>query len=336
MQRDKMFKLNQQMHLNENIFTNKLELLPTRDGWGKALEELGQENKNICALTADLSGSVRTEWFEKKFPERFFNCGVAEQNMASVAAGLAMEGKKVFFSSFAVFSPGRNWDQIRVSIAYNNLDVKFSGAHAGISTGEDGATHQALEDLALMQVLPNITVLCPSDYNQAYLAAKEAAKTSGPVYIRLGREKIPCFTTLKTPFKIGQANILKDGKDLAIFATGIEVYEALKASKKLYEKGIDAAVVDFHTIKPIDLNTIIHFAKKCKKILVCQEHQKNGALFGAVAQEIVQHAPGTIVFAVAIEDQFGQSGKGMELIKHYGLDEDGIYKKAIELIEVKI
>jgi len=328
--KSKDFTLNPKMFLEENIF-GELKKLPTRDGWGKALEELG-EDKKICALTADLSGSVRTEWFEKKYPERFFNCGVAEQNMASVAAGLAMEGKTVFFSSFAVFSPGRNWDQIRVGIAYNNLNVKFSGAHAGITVGEDGATHQALEDLSLVSVLPNIKVIVPSDYNQAYLATKAAASTLGPIYIRLGREKIPTFTTLKTPFEIGKANILKDGQDLAIFACGVETYEALCAAKKLFDEGIDVAVVDFHTLKPLDTQTIKKFATKTKKILVCQEHQKNGALFSAVAQYLAENYP-CLVRAVAIEDTFGQSGNGMELLKYYGLDREGIYKKAKELLD---
>ncbi|MEM3361938.1 MAG: transketolase C-terminal domain-containing protein [Candidatus Anstonellaceae archaeon] len=333
-----MFELNKEMNLQPDIFSANLEKVPTRDGWGKALEELGGEDENICVLTADLSGSVRTEWFEKKFPARFFNCGVAEQNMASVAAGLALEGKKVFFSSFAVFSPGRNWDQIRVNIAYNNLDVKFSGAHAGITTGEDGATHQALEDIALMQVLPNVVVEVPADSNQAYLAAKKAAKHNGPVYIRVGREKVPLFSTKQTPYEIGKANVLKDGKDLAIFACGVEVYEALKASKKLYEEGIDAAVIDFHTIKPIDEQKIIEYAAKCKRILVCQEHQKNCGLFGFVAQTLVEkYKKEVAVKVVAIEDQFGQSGNGYELLKYYSLDFEGIYKKAKELVgEVEV
>lgn len=330
------FKLNPNMHLVEDIFSPNLNFLPTRDGWGKALEELGAENENICALTADLSASVRTEWFEKKYPSRFFNCGVAEQNMASVAAGLALEGKIVFFSSFAVFSPGRNWDQIRVNIAYNNLNVKFSGAHAGLTTGEDGATHQALEDIALVEVLPNIKVIVPADYNQAYFAVKKAAKENGPIYIRLGREKIPIFTTLNTPFEIGKGNLLKDGKDLAIFACGVETYQALKASKKLSDEGIDAAVIDFHTIKPIDEGMIVKYAKKCSKILVCQEHQKKGALFGAVSETLVQRGINSIVNVVAVEDRFGESGKGMELLKAYGLDSDGVYKKAKKLLEVEI
>ena len=329
----KSFTLNQEMYLEENIF-GELKKLPTRDGWGKALEEVGEDN-NICVLTADLSGSVRTEWFEKKYPERFFNCGVAEQNMASVAAGLALEGKTVVFSSFAVFSPGRNWDQIRVNIAYNNLNVKFSGAHAGITVGEDGATHQALEDLSLMVALPNVKVLVPSDYNQAYLALKEALKTPGPVYIRLGREKVPVFTTLKTPFEIGKANILKDGKDLAIFACGVETYEAICAAKKLFDEGIDAAVVDFHTLKPLDREVIKKFATTTKKILVCQEHQINGGLFSAVAQEVVQSYP-CLVRAVAVEDKFGESGKGIELLAHYGLDREGIYRKAKELANLEV
>lgn len=326
------YRLNQEMGLVEDIFSSDLKKGPTRDGWGKALLELGKRDEDVVALTADLSGSVRTNWFEKEFPDRFFNVGVAEQNMAGVAAGLAMSGKKVFFSSFAVFSPGRNWDQIRVSIAYNDLDVKFSGAHAGITTGPDGATHQAMEDIALMRVLPNVVVLVPSDEMQAYKAAEAAYAHKGPVYIRLGREKIPNFTTKNTPFEIGRINVLKDGSDVAIIACGVEVFEALKAAKALSEKGIDAAVLDCHTIKPIDKDTLVEYAKKCKRFVVAEEHQVHGGLFGAVSEVLVQNEP-IKVASVSMDDEFGISGDGMELLAHYDMDSDAIIKACEKIID---
>ncbi|MFH1306339.1 MAG: transketolase C-terminal domain-containing protein [Candidatus Micrarchaeota archaeon] len=323
------------MSLAQDVFSAELKKSGTRDGWGKALMQLGKENENIVALSADLSGSVRTEWFEKEFPSRFFNCGVAEQNMAGVAAGLAMEGKTVFFSSFAVFSPGRNWDMIRVCVAYNNLNVKFSGAHAGITTGADGATHQALEDIAIMRVVPNICVLVPADENEAYKAAYVAAERKGPVYIRVGREKVPNFTTDATPFEIGKINLLKDGKDVAIIACGIEVFEALKAGKMLAENGIDAAILNCHTIKPIDRKTIIEYAEKCGCVVVAEEHQINGGLAGAVCEVLCEEGVGAPVARVGVKDKFGESGKGMELLKKYEMDADGIVKAAGEVIKKK-
>lgn len=328
------FALNEKMRLVEDVFLPSLIKAPTRDGWGKGLLELGKEGKNIVALTADLSGSVRTEWFEKEFPERFFNCGVAEQNMASVAAGLAMEGKIAFFSSFAVFSPGRNWDQIRVCIAYNNLNVKFSGAHAGITVGGDGATHEALEDIAIMRVLPNVCVLVPCDSEEAHKAAVAAAKREGPVYIRLGRENIPIFTTNETEFEIGKINVLKDGADVAIIACGIEVYEALKAAKALAEKGIDAAVLNCHTIKPMDEKTILEYAKKCGAVVTAEEHQINGGLGSAVCEALSEKMP-TPVVRIGMTDRFGESGKGMELLAHFGMDSKAVEKACMEAIEKK-
>lgn len=244
--------------------------------------------------------------------------------MASVAAGLALEGKIVFFSSFAVFSPGRNWDQIRVNIAYNNLNVKFSGAHAGITTGPDGATHQALEDIAIMRVLPNICVLVPSDGKEAYKAAIAAAKREGPVYIRLGREKIPEFTGDKTPFEIGKINVLKEGKDVAIIACGIEVFEALKAAKTLLEEGIDAAVLNCHTIKPLDAKTIERYAKKCGCFVVAEEHQVNGGLAGAVCEAICEMGCAVPVERIGMKDKFGESGEGMHLLSYFGMDAKAI------------
>jgi transketolase len=243
-----------------------------------------------------------------------------------------MEGKIVFFSSFAVFSPGRNWDQIRVNIAYNNLNVKFSGAHAGITTGPDGATHQALEDIAIMRVLPNMCVLVPSDGKEAYKAAVAAAGRSGPVYIRLGREKIPEFTTDNTPFEIGKINVLKDGSDVAIIACGIEVFEALKAAKALLEEGIDAAVLNCHTIKPLDAGAIEKYAKKSGCLVVAEEHQVSGGLSGAVCEAICEKGCAVPVERIGMKDSFGESGEGMQLLAHFGMDAKAIVeacKKAV-------
>ncbi|PIT84892.1 transketolase [Candidatus Micrarchaeota archaeon CG10_big_fil_rev_8_21_14_0_10_45_29] len=322
------------MNLETDIFSLQIKKAPTRDGWGKALLDLGKKNKNIVALTADLSGSVRTNWFEKEFPQRFFNCGVAEQNMASVASGLALEGKIVFFSSFAVFSPGRNWDQIRVGIAYNNLNVKFSGAHAGITTGPDGATHQALEDIAIMRVLPNVCVLVPCDERESYKCAQAAAARAGPVYIRLGREKLPVFTGESTPFEIGKINVLKEGADVCIVACGVEVFEALKAAKDLAEEGIDAAVLNCHTISPIDKKTIVEYASKCGCMVTAEEHQVDGGMGSAVCEVLAEKKPVPVV-RVGMRG-FGESAKnGMELIKHFGLDAKGIAKACKEAIAKK-
>jgi len=327
------FKLNKKMNLNPALFEPGCKKESTRDGWGRELAVLGGEDEKIVALTADLSGSVRTNWFEEKYPNRFFNCGVAEQNMASVSAGLAMAGKIVYFSSFAVFSPGRNWDQIRVNIAYNNLNVKFSGAHAGITTGPDGATHQALEDIAIMRVLPNMTVVVPCDAKQAQKAARGAYERDGPVYIRLGRENIPVFTSDSTPFEIGKINVLNDGKDVVIVACGVEVYAALLAAKKLSCEGINAAVLDCHTVKPLDIETIESYAKKCPKMIICEEHQINGGLSGAICEQLCERGLNVKVARIGVKDTFGESGNGLELLKEYGLDSEAIYRACKKMIE---
>ncbi|VVB57079.1 1-deoxy-D-xylulose-5-phosphate synthase [uncultured archaeon] len=327
------FALNPSMKLADP-FAPDAKKAPTRDGWGQALAEMGTENKQLVVLSADVSESVRTHWFEKEFPSRFVQCGVAEQNMASVAAGLAMEGKIAFFSAYGVFSPGRNWDQIRVNIAYNNLNVKFSGAHAGITVGPDGATHQAMEDIALMRVLPNVCVLCPSDEKEANKAAKAAAARKGPVYIRLGREKTPVFTTDATPFEIGKINVLADGSDVAIVACGVPVFEALKAAKNLAASGVSAAVLNCHTIKPIDKKTLAQYAKKCGCVVTAEEHQITGGLGGAVCEALADECPVPVV-RVGMPDQFGESGGGLELMKHFGMDAAGIEKAVKKAMEKK-
>jgi len=328
------FTSNPAMHLMPDLFGAEMQKAATREGWGQALLDAGRENKQIVALSADVSGSVYTHLFEREFPDRFVQCGVAEQNMASVAAGLAMSGKIAFFSAYGVFSPGRNWDQIRVNVAYNNLDVKFSGAHAGLTVGPDGATHQALEDIALMRVLPNVCVICPSDSLQAGRAVHAAAARKGPVYIRLSREKSPVFSTDQTPFEIGKINVLADGTDVAIIATGLCVYEALKAAKRLAEEGVSAAVLDCHTIKPLDAKTLAAYAKKCGCIVTAEEHQVNGGLGGAVCEALAENFSVPVV-RVGMPDQFGESGGGWELMKKFGMDADGIKKAATKAMEIR-
>ncbi len=296
-------------------FTNP-EKTATRDGYGKALVKLGKKHKNIVALCCDLTDSTKLSAFKEKYPKRFIEVGVAEQNMAGIAAGLAMTGKIPFISSYAVFSPGRNWDQIRVSICYNNVNVKIQGAHAGISTGPDGATHQALEDIAIMRVLPNMTVIVPCDAIEAEKATMASITTNGPTYIRLGRNKIPIITDTKTPFKIGKAEIYREGSDVTIIACGSMVYEALLAAKSLAKEDIQATVVNCHTIKPLDKETIISVAKKTKAMVTAEEHQIHGGLGGAIAELLGKSYPIPLEI-VGIQDTFGESGEPEELLRKY-------------------
>lgn len=322
------------MHLVPDPFGADVKKAGTREGWGQALLELGRQNPDVLALSADVSASVLTTYFAKEFPQRFIQCGVSEQNMASVAAGLAMGGFLPFFSAYGVFCPGRNWDQIRVSIAYNNLNVKFSGAHAGITVGPDGATHQAMEDIALMRVLPNMCVICPSDEMQASKAVFAAAARPGPVYIRLSREKSPVFSTAATPFEIGKINVLCEGADVAIVATGLCVHEALKAAKKLADGGVSAAVLDCHTIKPLDKKTLVEYARRCGCVVTAEEHQITGGLGGAVAETLSEECP-TPMVRVGMPDKFGETGDGWFLMSHFGMDEVGIEKAAKKAVGKK-
>ena len=304
------------MHLIKDL--SKAEKVPTRDGMGKGLVELGKTNKNVVALCCDLTDSTRIGWFKEKFPKRYVQVGVQEQNMMGIGAGMALEGKIPFVSSYAVFSPGRNWDQLRVSVCYGDANVKIIGAHAGISVGPDGATHQALEDIAITRVLPNLTVLVPCDSEQAFKATVASVDISGPVYLRIGRDKFENFTTDKTPFKVGKADIYRDGKDVAIVACGVMVYEALKAAEELKKKGIDAMVVNNHTIKPIDEKTLIEVAKKTGAIVTAEEHQVQGGMGSAVAEVIANGNPVPMEF-VGVQNTFGESGGAVELMEKYGL-----------------
>ena len=296
---------------------HKAEKIPIRDGYGNALQELGK-NKNFVVLCADLTESTRAIMFKNKFPERFVEVGVAEQNLATVASGMAAMGKIPFISSYSIFSPGRNWEQIRTTIAYNEQNVKIAGTHAGITVGADGATHQALEDIAIMRVLPNMTVVVPCDAIEAKKATIAAAKINGPVYLRFGREKTPVITTDNTSFEIGKAEIFKHGDDCAIIACGLMVYEAMVAAKNLEKENIHCTVINCHTIKPLDRKTIVAAARECGCVVTAEEHQIHGGLGSAVAELLSAQYP-VPVHMIGVKDRFGQSGSAEELMKAYGL-----------------
>jgi transketolase len=297
--------------------------VPTRDGFGAALLELGAQNPNVVVLTGDLAESTRVLDFKKKFPERFVEIGVAEQNMMGVAAGMALAGKIPFVASYATFSPGRSWDQLRVSVAYSKANVKIAGMHSGVSVGPDGATHQALEDVAIVRTIPGIVVIVPADTNQAKLATLAAAAYEGPVYLRFTREKTPVFTKPDDQFKIGKADILKDGSDVAIIASGPVTYNALLAAEELERQGIHAMVINNHTIKPIDAETIIAAAKKCGAVVTLEEHQVNGGCGSAVCEVLAKNFP-VPVEMLGMQDTFGESGKPNELIEKYGMGKNAV------------
>ena len=321
-------------HLVPDPLAQTVPKKASRDGFGKALLELGERDRDVWALTADVSESTRTHWFAERFPDRFVQVGVAEQNMAGVAAGIAACGKKTFISAFGAFSPGRNFDQIRVSICYSNLDVKIHASHCGLSVGPDGASHQILEDIAMMRALPNMTVLVPCDMEQAKKATLAAAALKTPAYIRTSRENSPVFTTCDTPFEIGKANVYRDGKDVAIFACGLQVFESLKAAEELKKKGIDAAVIDMHSIKPIDVETILSYAKRCKMLVSVEDHQINGGLGSAIAEVLAENHP-TRLKRIGMCDSFGESGNCAELYRKYGLDAAGVVKSVEDALQAR-
>lgn len=305
-------------------------MIPTRDGYGRGLVEAGEKDEKVVVLCADLIESTRSLWFKEKFPERFIEIGVAEQNLAVVGAGLALYGKIPFISSYATFSPGRNNEQIRTNICLNNVPVKIAGSHAGVSVGPDGATHQALEDIALMRVLPRMVVVVPCDAVEAQKATVAGAFNGRPTYIRLGREKSPVFTTPETPFEIGRAEIFREGKDVSIVGCGPMLFNALSAAEELAKYGIDCEVINCHTVKPIDEKTIIDSVKKTGVAVSVEEHQISGGLGSAVAEVLSQNYPAPQEF-VGIRDHFGESGAPEELIKAFGLDADSI-KKAVKKV----
>ncbi len=311
------------MLLNKKIGEDDIETAPTRNGYGEALMLLGQNNENVIVLTADLAESTRVLEFAKKYPERFIECGVAEQNMMGVAAGLGLYGKTAFVSSYATFSPGRNWDQLRVSVCYSNADVKVAGCHTGLSVGPDGATHQALEDIAITRVLPNLIVEVPCDSLEAKKTVIALAKKKGPAYFRLGREKTAVMTTEETPFEIGKAEIFRKGTHAAIIASGPVVYNALLAAEQLSKEGLDVMVVNNHTIKPIDEKTIVEAAKTCGAVVTAEEHQVMAGCGSAVCEVLAKNFP-VPVEMVGMPNTFGESGQPEELVKKYGMDTQAI------------
>lgn len=324
--------INPDAHLREDVFDGK-EKGATRDGFGKGSVEAGRLDPNVVVLSADLAESTRADWFQKEFPDRFLEIGVAEQNLATVGAGMAMYGKIPFITSYATFSPGRNWEQIRTTACINNAPVKVCGMHAGLLTGADGATHQALEDLALMRTLPNMVVISPADAEEGRKATVAAAKSGTPVYLRFAREKTPTMTTSETPFEIGKAIVFWRSKDphVALFGTGPVLYNALLAARELEKLGIGSVVVDVHTIKPLDAETVATVAKACGAVVTVEEHQIHGGLGGAVAECLALHAPTPIEF-VGVQDRFGQSGTPEELWNEYGLSVPHIIEAAKKAI----
>ncbi|PIW37016.1 MAG: transketolase [Candidatus Kerfeldbacteria bacterium CG15_BIG_FIL_POST_REV_8_21_14_020_45_12] len=313
---------------------SKLEMVPVRNGFGEGLLEAAKNNDKIVGLCADLTESTRMEGFAQAFPERFVEIGVAEQNLVTVASGMAHEGKIPFTSSYATFSPGRNWEQIRTTICYNNQPVIVVGSHAGLSVGPDGATHQALEDVALMRVLPNMQVIVPADYQQAHKATLAIAKDPKPTYLRLAREKSPVFTTTKTPFTIGKADVYYSGKDVTIIGAGPVLYEALIAADMLKGK-VSVEVINLHTIKPIDKATILRSVKKTRAVVTVEEHQITGGLGGAVAELLAKELPTPMEF-VGVCDRFGESGSPMELWEHFGMGPDNIIDHVNKVLKRKV
>ena len=310
--------VNPSAKLNPALFDPNVEQKPIRDGYGDGLLQAGEKNQNVVALCADLTESTRTHKFAEKFPERFIEIGVAEQNLAAIAAGLGVSGKIPFISSYATFSPGRNWEQIRTTISYNDSNVKIAGHHAGISVGPDGATHQAVEDIATMRVMANMRVIVPCDAVEAKKATLAAAKIWGPVYLRFAREKTPILTTEKTPFIPGKAQIfwMSRGPEVAIIACGTLVHNALIAAKELEKEGIGAIVLNNHTIKPLDEEAILEVVRKCGAVVTAEEHQVIGGLGGAVSELLAKRYPAPIEF-IGMQNIFGESGPPKELIEKY-------------------
>ena len=320
--------LNQTQKLNSKIGSEDIEQKATRDGFGEALLSLGETDPRVVALTGDLKESTRIEAFANKYPDRFIECGVAEQNMMGVAAGLALAGKIPYAASYATFSPGRNWDQLRVSVCYSQANVKVIGAHTGVSVGPDGATHQALEDIAITRVLPHLTVIQPIDSLEAYKATVAMNYLVGPAYLRLTREKTPIITSQDTRFEIGKAEILKEGKDVTLIGAGPVLYNGIKAAIELEKENIHVLVINSHTIKPLDEETILWAAKLTKAVVTLEEHQIAGGLGSSISEYLSQNYPVPMEM-IGMPNSFGQSGPPERLIEHYGMGV-GAIKQAIK------
>jgi len=311
------------LHLNPKIGQADIEQVATRSGYGQGILDMGEKDNQVVVLTADLAESTQVLDFAKKYPERFVECGVAEQNMMGVAAGLALSGKTAFVSSYATFSPGRNWDQMRVSVCYSQANVKVVGAHTGVTVGPDGATHQALEDVAITRVLPNLTVIVPCDSVEARKVTVAVGQTKGPVYFRLGRSKTPVMTTDQTPFEVSKAIIFREGKDVAIIGSGPILYNGLLAAIELEKEGISVMVINNHTIKPIDTQTIVSAAKKCGAVVTLEEHQTMAGCGSAVCEVLALHCP-VPVEMVGMPNTFGESGQPEELIEKFGMGKNAV------------
>jgi len=324
--------LNPNLKLNGKLFDENVEQKPTRDGFGEALVVLGEKNPNVVVLTADLSESTRTDSFEKKFPERFFEVGVAEQNMAAIAAGLGTSGKIAFISSYATFSPGKNWETIRTTIVYNQANVKIAGHHSGIMTGPDGATHQATEDIAITRAWPGITIFVPCDANEAKKITIESANINGPVYLRFTRDKTPVITTEETPLDTNKIQVFwtSENPKATIFAMGYMLYYALLAAKNLESKGINVLVANVATIKPLDTDTIVELAKTTGAFVTVEDHQIAGGLGSAISEVLARTNPTPMEF-VGLLDTFAESGAPKDLLKKYKMDETSI-EAAVEKI----
>jgi transketolase len=305
-------------YLAENIFSPDLPQKPTRDGYGHGVVEAAAKNTDIVVMCADLTESTRSAEFKNLYPERFVQMGVHEQLLTAAAAGFALGGKIPYITSYAMFCPGRSWEQVRTNICLNDVNVKIIGSHAGVSVGPDGATHQAIEDIAITRVIPRMTVIAPCDVHEARKATIAIAKWKGPCYVRYAREKTPIFTTEKTPFEIGKAIVMRDGKDVAIIGCGPLLWNALKAADELAKQKIDCMVINSHTIKPLDEKTILEAAKRCRAIVTVEEHQVAGGLGGAVAEYLAKTYPVPMEF-IGVQDRFGESGEPKELIEHFGM-----------------
>lgn len=321
-------------HLNPNIFSDEVECVPARNGYGEGLKEAGERDERVVALCADLTESTRTHLFAEAFPERFVQVGVGEQSMASVGSGMAAMGKVPFIASYAMFSPGRSWEQVRTTIAYNGANVKIIGAHAGVSVGPDGATHQAIEDVAIMRVVPRMVVIAPCDATEARKATLAAAAHEGPVYLRVARDKTPLVTTAGSPFTIGKAEVFftrdpAHKKRVGIIASGTIMHHALAAARALNARGIGASVLSLSTIKPLDAEAVEAFAKEHGVLVTVEEHQRAGGMGSAVAEHLSRTCP-TRIERLGVDDTFGQSGTPEELITHYGIDAAAIEKAAAD------
>ena len=308
--------------------------VPMRDGYGKALLELCEKRKDVMVLDADVAKSTRTVWVRDQYPEHFLDMGISEQDMVGTAAGLALSGMIPFCSTYCVFLAGRAWDQIRTTVCYNKLNVKLGGAHAGISVGPDGATHQALEDVALMRVLPNMTVIVPCDAEETRKATLAMAELNGPCFVRFGREAVPVVTDESTPFQVGKARLCRDGSDVAVLANGPMLYEAMNAAEVLSKEGVSVRVIDLHTVKPLDEEAVILAARETGCIVTAEEHQVRGGMGSAVAECLAANCPVPMEM-VGVQDSFGESGQPQELMDKYGLNQENIEAKIRAVLKRK-